>query len=1003
MSQSSKDVEKNLQKEPVIQSLDDDEASSSFREGDLEARGMGKKDEKRVATIAAALHHSQTVASEERELKQEQEYLKAKKLEAERAHEESLKKPIFQLEESHGSEQKEREDKRIVQEIKPQKPWAYSKKRHAKKIVRNYLGGSIHEDNFSYATVKLTQYQKNYDNVYMEPESHLFCEEVTKFARDLNRGKYSNDVTVEILPFRKEEHEQFFKILSEEGCYREFRLIINSSYNIFQAPPSVDELTTDHYPLHIGIDLYVGQEKSGWFIEQFARLLSSGPCHPGLRLTLDFKAIDGKNAEMLAQVLESGNCSRGLKITCGNISNEALIRISQALRSGKCPKEITFEINNGSLNAEARKHLIETLSSDNCPEDFTYFNKKILFEKDNPVDSILDEQCQLNALKTGKTPAGLTLEVLRLFGKPNKNIADELFQTLSSGQCREGLTLHIWSTMIIDESGKKLGSKYFFQGIAKAIKTGKCPKGFGLVFDSTILYEDARILGEAINHPNCPEGMRLTFLKTDRMLLQPLLQAMTYSNALTTLHLNHVDDGLARLVLDATNVNPTLITIEIDHYTWEAEWNLKLKEAIEQALIKNQQNYLREQMEVVKPSDLGNIVLGYLDFTSLRFDTRTEALDALAKGEYSRFYRIIRRLDILSTTIPSASFRSDLNKHWQEILKLTPVSSIQSFLVDDDNHFILAIKIRDNEPVKYFEITRLQGLVKVSEISKPILETIFEDNSYLTFIDIANESKATSFTTLKRASTSTTSSFYSSCSPLHNNFLDDNFIPLSASPSDSKANSKQIIAKRYPASDSKESKKINARINIQAEPKYGFDFIILGNQDVGKTHLLENFHGAKANNTERLRRNLNCEGTVIQVSTFNFQVRDHYWRDRDRPDIRKVRRMDGVIIAFDTTDISSFNSINYWLSEQELSRFDDAPRILVGTKADLSSEREIPFHVAAKRAQKLGMHYIEVSSITGINVDEVFLTLTAEILKLKMAEETEASQSLMASSYRTTS
>ena len=57
----------------------------------------------------------------------------------------------------------------------------------------------------------------------------------------------------------------------------------------------------------------------------------------------------------------------------------------------------------------------------------------------------------------------------------------------------------------------------------------------------------------------------------------------------------------------------------------------------------------------------------------------------------------------------------------------------------------------------------------------------------------------------------------------------------------------------------------------------------------------------------------------------------------------------------------------------------------------LSSERQIPFKMAAKHAEKLGMHYIETSSVTGINVDEVFITISSEILKHEMAEKSNSS------------
>ena len=53
------------------------------------------------------------------------------------------------------------------------------------------------------------------------------------------------------------------------------------------------------------------------------------------------------------------------------------------------------------------------------------------------------------------------------------------------------------------------------------------------------------------------------------------------------------------------------------------------------------------------------------------------------------------------------------------------------------------------------------------------------------------------------------------------------------------------------------------------------------------------------------------------------------------------KKADGVILAFDTTDNSSFNNIQNWVDGIENHASQGIPKILVGNKIDLTEERKI--------------------------------------------------------------
>lgn len=56
-------------------------------------------------------------------------------------------------------------------------------------------------------------------------------------------------------------------------------------------------------------------------------------------------------------------------------------------------------------------------------------------------------------------------------------------------------------------------------------------------------------------------------------------------------------------------------------------------------------------------------------------------------------------------------------------------------------------------------------------------------------------------------------------------------------------------------------------------------------------------------------------------------------------------------------------------------------KLLVGNKADLTEQKEVPEDTARQFADTLGIPFIETSSKTATNVDAAFLTLTRALVQ----------------------
>lgn len=67
------------------------------------------------------------------------------------------------------------------------------------------------------------------------------------------------------------------------------------------------------------------------------------------------------------------------------------------------------------------------------------------------------------------------------------------------------------------------------------------------------------------------------------------------------------------------------------------------------------------------------------------------------------------------------------------------------------------------------------------------------------------------------------------------------------------------------------------------------------------------------------------------------------------------------------------------MRQVDIAANDSLVRLLVGTKLDLASERVVPVDAAEKFAQKNNMHYFEVSSRNGANIEDAFRSLAEGI------------------------
>ncbi|KKN51965.1 hypothetical protein LCGC14_0617460 [marine sediment metagenome] len=85
----------------------------------------------------------------------------------------------------------------------------------------------------------------------------------------------------------------------------------------------------------------------------------------------------------------------------------------------------------------------------------------------------------------------------------------------------------------------------------------------------------------------------------------------------------------------------------------------------------------------------------------------------------------------------------------------------------------------------------------------------------------------------------------------------------------------------------------------------------------------------------------------------------------------------GAMVIFSLNDLTSFENIDFWISKmKELSG--TIPYVIVGNKSDL--KREITQQMIDDKLKNLGVEYFETSAKLNENVNNVFESLSVEIL-----------------------
>ena len=181
--------------------------------------------------------------------------------------------------------------------------------------------------------------------------------------------------------------------------------------------------------------------------------------------------------------------------------------------------------------------------------------------------------------------------------------------------------------------------------------------------------------------------------------------------------------------------------------------------------------------------------------------------------------------------------------------------------------------------------------------------------------------------------------------------------------------------------------------------------MVLGNSSVGKTSFILRFTENEYKDTYISTIGIDFKIKYIKINDIRYKVLFYDTAGQERfhsiaPSI--IKKVHGIIIMYDITDILSFDSIREIIESINEEKGKDFPMILIGNKIDLEIERLIKKEEAEELAEKYGMEFFEISNKEGINIEKAGLSIVKKILEKRQDDsniETNESSRSSKTSY----
>ena len=168
-------------------------------------------------------------------------------------------------------------------------------------------------------------------------------------------------------------------------------------------------------------------------------------------------------------------------------------------------------------------------------------------------------------------------------------------------------------------------------------------------------------------------------------------------------------------------------------------------------------------------------------------------------------------------------------------------------------------------------------------------------------------------------------------------------------------------------------------------------YLVVGNSGVGKTSLLVRY--CEDSFQADYLSTIGVDFKIKRIELNGTQITLNIWDTAGQERFRNIPKSfykgaHGIILTYSITDPVSLNHIESWIDQIKEVGNAETDMILVGSKADMESERKVSRKQGEQLADKYGISFVETSAKDDSNIDTVFELLTGRVIeKLKFDEK----------------
>ncbi|KAH8416826.1 hypothetical protein KR222_006450 [Zaprionus bogoriensis] len=173
-----------------------------------------------------------------------------------------------------------------------------------------------------------------------------------------------------------------------------------------------------------------------------------------------------------------------------------------------------------------------------------------------------------------------------------------------------------------------------------------------------------------------------------------------------------------------------------------------------------------------------------------------------------------------------------------------------------------------------------------------------------------------------------------------------------------------------------------------------FKLLIIGDSGVGKSSLLIRFSDDTFSGSyiTTIGVDFKIRTVVIDGLRVKLQIWDTAGQERFRTITSTYYRgTHGVIVVYDVTNGDSFANVRRWLEEIR-HNCDVVNKVLVGNKNDDPDRKVVITEDAQRFARQMEIELFETSAKDNLNVEDMFLSITRQVLNHKLRSAPDEQQ-----------